>query len=158
MRARLSNFSGSQLFKILLAILLFFFIGAWAILLFFYNHYSRIIDRRLSGEIFKNTAQIYAAPCRVYPGQRLVLDDVVLRLQRAGFERADKTGSDDDGGYEVKGNRATIRPKIGDALRLDFAKNSLTRIVKDPGGETDEEWLPAEVVTNHSEQTRGERH
>src|SRR3989475_9238521 len=156
-RARLSNFFRSPLFKILLSIFLFFFIGASAILLFFYNHYSRIIDRRLSGEIFKNTAKIYAAPYRVYPGQRLVLDDVVLRLQRAGFERADKTGSDDDGGYEVKGNRVTIRPKIGDALRLDFAKNSLTRIVKDPGGETDEAWLPAELVTNLSDQTREKR-
>src|SRR2546422_9964992 len=71
-RARLSNFFRSPLFKILLSIFLFFFIGASAILLFFYNHYSRIIDRRLSGEIFKNTAQIYAAPYRVYPGQRLV--------------------------------------------------------------------------------------
>ena len=156
-RARLSNFFRSPLFKILLSIFLFFFIGASAILLFFYNHYSRIIDRRLSGEIFKNTAQIYAAPYRVYPGQRLVLDDVVLRLQRAGFERADKAGRDDDGGYEVKGNRVTIRPKIGDALRLDFAKNSLTRIVKDPGGETDEAWLPAELVTSLSDQTREKR-
>src|SRR5437762_5313876 len=156
-RARLSNFFRSPLFKILLSIFLFFFIGASAILLFFYNHYSRIIDRRLSGEIFKNTAQIYAAPYRVYPGQRLVLDDVVLRLQRAGFERADKAGRDDDGGYEVKGNRVTIRPKIGDALRLDFAKNSLTRIVKEPGGETGEAWLPAELVTSLSDQTREKR-
>src|SRR5438132_3912557 len=156
-RARLSNFFRSPLFKILLSIFLFFFIGASAILLFFYNHYSRIIDRRLSGEIFKNTAQIYAAPYRVYPGQRLVLDDVVVRLQRAGFERADKTGSDDDGAYEVKGNRVTIRPKIGDALRLDFAKNSLTRIVKEPGGETGEAWLPAELVTSLSDQTREKR-
>jgi len=156
-RARLSNFFRSPLFKILLSLFLFFFIGASAIVLYFYNYYSRTIDRRLSGEIFKNTAQIYAAPYRVYPGQRLVLDDVVVRLQRAGFERADKTGSDDDGAYEVKGNRVSIRPKIGDALRLDFAKNSLTKIVKEPGGETGEAWLPAELVTSLSDQTREKR-
>ena len=156
-RERLFNFFRSPLFKILLSIFLFFFIGASAILLYYYNYYSRTIDRRLSGEIFKNTAQIYAAPYRVYPGQRLVLDDVVVRLQRAGFERADKAGTDDDGAYEVKGNRVTILPKIGDALRLDFAKNSLTKIVKDPGGEADEAWLPAELVTNLSDQTREKR-
>src|SRR5437773_12341464 len=156
-RARLSNFFRSPLFKILLSLFLFFFIGASAIVLYYYNYYSRTIDRRLSGEIFKNTAQIYAAPYRVYPGQRLVLDDVVVRLQRAGFERADKAGTDDDGAYEVKGNRVTILPKIGDALRLDFAKNSLTKIVKDPGGEADEAWLPAELVTNLSDQTREKR-
>src|SRR5947199_8696989 len=156
-RERLFNFFRSPLFKILLSIFLFFFIGASAILLYYYNYYSRTIHRRLSAEIFKNTAEIYAAPYRVYPGQRLVLDDVVVRLQRAGFERADKAGTDDDGAYEVKGNRVTILPKIGDALRLDFAKNSLTKIVKDPGGEADEAWLPAELVTNLSDQTREKR-
>src|SRR5213592_2103655 len=98
-KARLSNFFRSPLFKILLSIFLFFFIGTSAIVLYYYNYYSRIIDRRLSGEIFKNTAQIYAAPYRVYPGQRVTADDVVVRLQRAGFESAAKGGSD-DGAYE----------------------------------------------------------
>src|SRR2546422_5826745 len=128
-RARLSNFFRSPLFKILLSIFLFFFIGASAILLFFYNHYSRIIDRRLSGEIFKNTAQIYAAPYRIYPGQKLALADVVLRLQRAGFDMAKKTGSVDDV-YAVTGNKVTVKPKTGDPMRLEFTKTSLAKIVK----------------------------
>ncbi len=156
-KARLSNFFRSPLFKILLSIFLFFFIGASAIVLYYYNYYSRIIDRRLSGEIFKNTAQIYSAPYRIYPGQRLPLSEAVLRLQRAGFDPIDKVSSDDDGAYEINGSRVTIRPKIGDALRLDFGKNSLTRIVKVPGGESDEAWLPAELVTNLSDQTREKR-
>src|SRR5437899_6052868 len=117
-------------FKVALSIFLFFFIGASAAVLYYYNYYSRIIDRRLSGEIFKNTAQIYAAPHRIYPGQRLALGEIVLRLQRAGFDPADKASGDDDGAYEVNGNRVTVRPKIGDALRLDFGKTSLTRIVR----------------------------
>ena len=65
--ARFSNFFRSPLFKILLSIFLFFFIGTSALVLYYYNYYSRIIDRRLSGEIFKSTAQIYAAPYRIYP-------------------------------------------------------------------------------------------
>src|SRR5213593_1281827 len=157
-KARLSNFFRSPLFKILLSIFLFFFIGTSALVLYYYNYYSRVIDRRLSGEIFKNTAQIYAAPYRIYPGQRLALNDVVLRLQRAGFDPADKGGSsDDDGVYEASGGRVTIKPKIGDALRLDFGRTSLTRIVRSPGGEADEAWLPAELVTNLSDQTREKR-
>jgi hypothetical protein len=76
---KFSNFFRSPLFKILLSIFLFFFIGASAILLFYYNYYSRMIDRKLSGEIFKSTAQIYAAPYRIYPGQKLLPADVVLR-------------------------------------------------------------------------------
>src|SRR5215467_4159773 len=103
-KSKVSNFFRSPLFKILLSIFLFFFIGTSALVLYFYNYYSRIIDRKLSGEIFKNTAQIYAAPYRIYPGQTLRADDVVLRLQRAGFDSAEK-GNSDDGLYEVNANK-----------------------------------------------------
>src|SRR5438445_13061110 len=128
--ARISNFFRSPLFKILLSIFLFFFIGTSALVLYYYNYYSRVIDRKLSGEIFKSTAQIYAAPYRIYPGQTLAPDEVVLRLQRAGFDASDKgsSGSSDDGLYEVAAHKITIRPKEGDSMRLEFAKNSLTTI------------------------------
>src|SRR5436309_15652546 len=96
---KFSNFFRSPLFKILLSIFLFFFIGASALVLYYYNYYSKIIDRKLSGDIFKNTAQIYAAPYRIYPGQKLAPDEVVLRLQRAGFDTPDKTS--EDGAYEI---------------------------------------------------------
>src|SRR5437764_14969770 len=94
------NFFRSPLFKVLLSIFLFFFIGASALVLYYYNYYSKVIDRKLSGDIFKNTAQIYAAPFRVYPGQKLSPEEVVARLQRAGFDSSDKGGSE-DGTYEV---------------------------------------------------------
>jgi len=153
--ARISNFFRSPLFKILLSIFLFFFIGTSALVLYYYNYYSRVIDRKLSGEIFKSTAQIYAAPYRIYPGQKLSLDDAVLRLQRAGFDLGDK-GSE-DGAYAVNGNKITVRPKVGDAMRLEFGKNSLVKIVKTPGGEAEESWLPAELVTSLSDESREKR-
>src|SRR5689334_3114371 len=153
---RFSNFFRSPLFKILLSIFLFLFIGTSALVLYYYNYYSRVIDRRLSGEIFHSTAQIYAAPYRIYPGQRLGLDEVVLRLQRAGFDAAGK-GNSDDGFYEAVSNKVTVRPKAGDTMRLEFAKTSLTRIVKVPGGEANEAWLPAELVTSLSDQSREKR-
>src|SRR5581483_1238883 len=140
-KARFSSFFRSPLFKVLLSIFLFLFIGASALLLYYYNYYSRIIDRRLSGEIFKNTAQIYAAPFRIYPGQKLSPDEVVSRLQRAGFENGEKGGSE-DGSYQVSGGRITVKPKVGDAMRLDFAKNTLAKIVKPAVGESAEAWLP----------------
>jgi penicillin-binding protein 1B len=115
-----------------------------------------MIDRRLSGEIFKNTAQIYAAPYRIYAGQKLSPDEVVLRLQRAGFDNSDKGGSE-DGFYEVSGSRINIKPRVGDAMRLDFSKATLTRIVKPAVGETSEAWLPAELVTNLYDESREKR-
>jgi penicillin-binding protein 1B len=154
-KKRLSNFFRSPLFKVLVSLLLFLFIGTSAIFLYYYNYYSRIIDRKLSGELFKNTAQIYAAPYRIYPGQKLTSDETVGRLQRAGFELNGK--NDAEGSYEVTSGKITIKPKQGDALRLEFGKNALTKIVKAPGGETSEAWLPAELVTNLYDQSREKR-
>src|SRR5215475_9839823 len=105
------NFFRSPLFKILLSIFLFLFIGTSALVLYYYNYYSRIIDRKLSGEIFKNTAQIYAAPFHIYPNQKLAPDEVVTRLQRAGFDPGDK-GSTDEGSYELNGGAISIKPKV----------------------------------------------
>src|SRR5262245_19780910 len=118
-KEKFSNFFRSPLFKVILSIFLFFFIGTSALVLYYYNHYSRIIDRKLTGEVFKKTAQIYAAPFRVYPGQKLSPEDVTVRLQRAGLESADKGGSE-DGSYAIEGNKLSINPKTGDAMRLDF--------------------------------------
>src|SRR5262245_47497207 len=157
-KEKVTNFFRSPLFKVLLSIFLFFFIGTSAFVLYYYNYYSRIIDRKLSGEIFKNTAQIYAAPYRVYPGQKVTPDEVVLRLQRAGFEGTPGKGSD-EGSYEVKGNTITIKPSAGDTMRLDFGKTgqALTKVSKPGGGDTTEAWLPAELVTNLYDQSREKR-
>src|SRR5262244_4005531 len=116
------NFFRSPLFKILLSILLFFFIGTSALVLYYYNYYSKMIDRKLSGEIFKNTAQIYAAPLRIYPGQKLSMQEVIGRLERAGFDPADKDRSYNEGSYETGNNTITIKPRAGDTLRLQFGK------------------------------------
>src|SRR5438552_5561294 len=107
-KEKFSYFFRSPLFKVLLSIFLFFFIGTSALFLYFYNYYSRMIDRKLSGEIFKNTAQIYAAPFRIFPGQKLLPEEVVVRLQRAGFDASAK-GTSDDGAYDVNGSKVTIK-------------------------------------------------
>src|SRR5262245_8399934 len=155
-REKVTNFFRSPLFKVLLSIFLFFFIGTSAFILYYYNYYSRIIDRKLSGEIFKNTAQIYAAPFRLYPGQKLTPDEVVVRLQRAGYETS-QNGGGDEGAFEVKATSIMIRPRVGDSKRLDFGKGTLTKVVKPGGGDTSEAWLPAELVTNLYDQSREKR-
>src|SRR5215475_9102660 len=146
---------GSPTFKIVLSVFIFFLIGSSGAVLYYYNYYSKIISRKLSGEVFKNTAQIYAAPYRIYPGQKLTSDETVARLQRAGFELNGK--NDTEGSYEINSSKITIKPKQGDALRLEFGKNALAKIVKAPGGETSEAWLPAELVTNLYDQSREKR-
>jgi penicillin-binding protein 1B len=155
-KEKFSSFFRSPLFKVLLSIFLFFFIGTSAVLLYYYNHYSKVIERKLSGEVFKNTAQIYAAPFRIHPGQKLSAEDVKLRLDRAGFTAGKRAGSD-DGHYELNGNKVLITPVEGDALRLEFGKTTLTKIVRPGVGDLAEAWLPAELVTNLYDQSREKR-
>src|SRR5262245_3081107 len=156
-KEKLTNLSRSPLFKVLLSIFLFFFIGTSALVLYYYNYYSKMIDRKLTGEIFKNTAQIYAAPLRIYPGQKLSMQEVIGRLQRAGFDPMEKDRSYEEGSYEAGGNTITIKPTTGDTLKLQFGKTTLAQISKSRGGESSEAWLPAELVTNLYDQSREKR-
>jgi penicillin-binding protein 1B len=148
----------SPIFKVLLSVFLFSCIVVSGTVLYFYVHYSRIIDRKLSGEVFKETARIYAVPYRVYSGQKLTPEAVIARLQRAGLESTEKGGAP-DGAYDVNGNRITIRPASGDSLRLDFQKGSLSQIVKlaPTAEQTKEAWLPPELVTNLFDESRQKR-
>jgi len=155
-KQKFSNFFRSPLFKVLLSILIFFFIGTSAVVVYYYSHYSKVIDRRLSGEVFKKTAQIYAAPFRIYEGQRLMPEDVMLRLQRAGFEPG-KGATSDDGFYEIDGNKIKITPMAGDPLQLEFGRSTLSKIVRPGSGQTPEAWLPAELVTSLYDQSREKR-
>lgn len=150
------NFFRSTTFKVLLAACLFFVIATSVLGFYYYDYYSKIINRKLSGEIFQKTAQIYAAPYRVFPGQKLTMSSVVDRLQRAGLDPLG-TGASENGTYRVNGAKITIQPKIGDALVLEFRRNTLRRVVKSRGGETSEAWLPPEMVTNLFDETREKR-
>jgi penicillin-binding protein 1B len=143
-------------FRILLAAFLLLLIAASGLTLYYYRYYSDIINRRLAGQVFQNTARLYAAPYHVYPGQKISPEGVVARLQRAGLE---PLGSEhaDNGTYTHQGNRINIAPAVGDALRLDFRDGTLTRIVRSRTGEVGEALLPAELVTSFSDSDRQKR-
>src|SRR4051794_40025581 len=74
--------------------------------LFLYLHYSRIVERRLGGEVFQRTARIYAAPFPIYTGQSITLSAVTARLWRAGYKVKDSFPSA-AGFFEFSGNRLT---------------------------------------------------
>src|SRR4029079_4174946 len=131
----------SPVFKVALAICLFLMIGASAVVLYYYNHYSTIIDRRLAGEVFQNTARIYATPYHIYTGQDITADAVVARLQRAGFEPVGSKNDAEDS-YDVASAHLTIRPAVGDTLRVDFQKGGISHIVKPGIATVDEVALP----------------
>src|SRR5215470_13283006 len=96
--------------------------------LFLYVHYSRIIDRRLGGEVFQRTARIYAAPFPVYSGQSITLGAVTARLWRAGYKVKDTLPSD-AGFFEVSGSRLTVTPKGEAPYLIDFQAGHIRHIL-----------------------------
>ena len=144
------------LFKILLSAFLLCFIVVSGVTLHYYIYYSRMIDRRLDGEVFERTAQLYARPYPIYSGQKLRPEQVIARLQRAGFE---PTGSShvDEGTYELNKDRLTIKPIVGETLQLRFSGQYLTSIAKSKGGQQQEAYLPPELVTSLSDSKREKR-
>src|SRR5262249_40170863 len=121
-------------------------IASGAAFLFLYLHYSRIIDRRLGGEVFQRTARIYAAPFPVYTGQSITLAAVTARLWRAGYKVKD-TAPSDAGFFEVSGSRLSVTPRIGAPFLIDFQAGHIAHILETTRGEVSETHLPPELVT-----------
>jgi len=143
-------------FKVALALFLLVFIAVSGLTLYYYRYYSEMIDRRLHGEVFQRTASLYAKPYPIYVGQKLRLDAVITRLQRAGFE---PKGSDHEGAgtYETQDRNLTIVPRTGEAMQLRFDATALVAIKKAKAGEVDEATLPPELVTGLSDDNREKR-
>ena len=50
---------------------------------YYYVKYQRIVDKRLNGPIFANSAKIYAAPETVRVGESLAASGITAELRRA---------------------------------------------------------------------------
>jgi penicillin-binding protein 1B len=66
------------------AVLLVGIVG-FVVFTFYYNKYARIVDERLKQPLFANTAQIYAAPHEVRPGQKISAHLIATELRAAGY-------------------------------------------------------------------------
>ena len=137
--------------KVLAALVLAALVAGGAVFFQYYDRYSRIIDRRLDGEVFSNTARIYAAPYALYPGQAITPGEAAVRLRRAGLERRDgELDADAVYGMEVDGDRTAIvvSPADGPDYRMDFRGGAFTGAAEVLSGfPMDRVHLPPELVT-----------
>lgn len=78
------------------------------VFLHFYLQFARIIDARLDGKVFGNSAVILAAPSELQVGQPLTAGAVVAQLRRARYAE----GQEDQGvgSYTVTGQGLDIQP------------------------------------------------
>ncbi len=129
---------------------------------FYYFKYSRMIDARLSGNIFQNTTQIFSAPEHISVGQAWTPDDLADYLTRVGYRPAADPNA--LGEYRLQGNTIDIRPSKlsyfagGNAISVQFGGNSIRAIRPLGGGaamSTAE--IEPELITNLFDSAREKR-
>ena len=77
---------------------------------FLYVKYERIVDRRMSGQIFSNAAKIYARPQIVQAGDKLTATEIVGYLRRAGYSEQGKEAGSPVGQFHFGGSSIEVMP------------------------------------------------
>ncbi|HEV2801941.1 MAG TPA: PBP1A family penicillin-binding protein [Pyrinomonadaceae bacterium] len=98
---------------------------------YYYYIFSQRVDRLISGEIFTRSAGVYTAPKQLRVGVGLSADDLVKRLQRAGYVERAAQADDARGRYTLNGASVEIEPgqsavvdgqRMFPRVRVTFAK------------------------------------
>jgi penicillin-binding protein 1B len=98
---------------------------------YYYYIFSERVDRLISGEIFTRSAGVYTAPKELRAGTPLSADELVKRLQRAGYVERTAQADDARGRYTLNGAGVDVEPgqnaivdgkRLFPRLRVTFAK------------------------------------
>jgi penicillin-binding protein 1B len=136
----------------LLACLILFTVG-YGVFAFYYIKYGRIVDARMKGQIFANTAKIYAQPRSVRLGQKADVKEISNYLRHAGYSEADVSSPSKLGTYkpvssgiEVKPGQESYYSSEGAVIRL---KDGLVDriIAQSDGGDLTSYELEPQLVT-----------
>ena len=152
--------------KILLGAGIAVFLVAVGTFIYFYVRFSRVIDARLSGDVFNNTSLVFAAPTPVFVGEAITTEDVAARLRKGLYAEYD--GGSQVGTYRLVGNRLEIRPgtasffqndsfKEGPAV-LEFTNGQIASITSlSDSARLDSYKLEPEVITTLFDTSRSKR-
>jgi penicillin-binding protein 1B len=111
-----------------------FFCGASSVVFVYeYSKYQEIVNMRMRGPIFANTAMIYAAPQAVRTGEQIGPKEIVSALRRAGYAEAHETVKSKIGSYRLQENSLTVIPGpesfySPDSARISFVHGRVERI------------------------------
>jgi penicillin-binding protein 1B len=143
--------------------------GALAILLaaasfftYYYVSFGRMINERLTGQIYQNTSRVYSAPGRIYVGESLHASDLGTYLFRAGYQEEPVEGS--PGEFSVRGSVVEIRPSSesyfqgNNAIRVTFSGSGISHIAQlSDGQQRDFAEIEPELITNLFDSSREKR-
>lgn len=131
-------------------------IAGTGVFVYYYEFFARIIDARLSGDVFNNASLIFGAPPEILAGEKGTPDGFAARLRKALY--AEDEGGSKFGYYKINGDRLDIYPGPasffhGDVIRegpaeLEFRDGYLASITDlDRKTKLQNYWLEPEVIT-----------
>ncbi|HTG59255.1 MAG TPA: PBP1A family penicillin-binding protein [Terriglobia bacterium] len=106
--------------RALLAVAFLLLLTADAVFLHYYVRFSRMIDARLSGEVFDNASLVLSAPTAVSVGDPWSPELVAAHLRKAQY--AEGTGGSSVGTYQLKGTWLGIYPGPASYFRSKLAE------------------------------------
>ncbi|HEU0005895.1 MAG TPA: transglycosylase domain-containing protein, partial [Terriglobia bacterium] len=151
--------------KITLAVSIFAVFGLAIALVNAYLSFSRMIDRKLAGEIFQNTAQVYSAPLTLFRGQPIRRGTITTYLNKAHYSEKGKGPGSRVGEYTDSKRSLEIIPQAESFygaseghVKIDFDAKSVVRIISLPSNNPlDSYEIEPLLITNLFDKTREKR-
>jgi penicillin-binding protein 1B len=141
---------------------LFVFLAATSVFAYYYVQFGKLIDQRLTGQVFQNTSRVFSAPGRIFVGETMHASDLATFLLRAGYQEGEAEGA--LGYFKVKGPSVEVHPSSasyfrgGNALRVDFSGGAISRIVDlSATAPRDSAEIEPELITNLFDSSREKR-
>jgi len=120
----------------------------------FYVKYEGIVDKRMSGQIFNNTAKIYARPEILMVGEKASEQELVNYLRRAGYTEQGKEGGSPMGQFRHRGSTLDIMPgeesfHSAEVASIQFESGKVASIwLKDKGQTLGSYELEPQMITS----------
>jgi len=157
---RLARFLLHPVTKVILALLVLVTVVGASVFTFYYVRFARLIDRRLSGDIFARTSKIFATPDPIFTGQEMSASDLTGKLRRAGYTENKTNGigwyQTVDGGVEIFPGPESYFKNEPALVRLFGAKVQRIISLKD-NAEQQRYELEPELITNLFDRSREKR-
>jgi penicillin-binding protein 1B len=107
---------------------------ATSVFAYYYIQFGKLINQRLTGQVYQNTSRVFSGPEHIYTGETMRSGDLATYLLRAGYQEGEVEGA--PGEFQVKGSTIDIRPSRdsyfqgGNALRVSFSGGTISRILQ----------------------------
>jgi penicillin-binding protein 1B len=124
------------------------------VLIVAYFKLAREIDRRLAAGSLSSFTRIYAAPRVIAAGEALTPEQLVQHLHGSGYSSAPDNPV---GRYVIQPRAVEIYPAAGtpdsgDAVKVEFVNNKVSRVVSINGGQAQKEYvLDSELIADVSD-------